>query len=144
MNININELRISKLRDYLFDVVSLINTDYKQINANMLSDDINNYSIDKIPTSSEVEKWIIGPEIHRDVFSFRSRCSYSQDYLENVINVGFFERFEQEIHKNNSEGILPDIDGIEEIKCLNCGTLNNAGTNTAEFDIQIQIKYIIN
>lgn len=144
MNINVSDLRISKLRDYLFDIVSSINNDYKQINAYMLDDDINNYSIDKIPTSSEVEKWITGVEIHRDVFSFRSRCSYSQDVLENIINVGFFERFEQEIYKNNSEGILPNIDGIEEIKCLNCGTLNNASTNTAEFDIQIQIKYMIN
>ena len=43
--------------------------------------------------------------------------------------------------KNNDNKILPDIKGIESISCLNCGTMNNANTNTAEFDIQIQITY---
>ena len=37
--------------------------------------------------------------------------------------------------------MLPDIVGIESIECLNCGTLINANTNSAEFDIQIQITY---
>ena len=45
------------------------------------------------------------------------------------------------ISSNNKQGILPDIDGIQEIKCLNCGSMNNASTNTAEFDIQIEIDY---
>jgi hypothetical protein len=49
--------------------------------------------------------------------------------------------FEKMISSNNDNGILPEIDGIEEIKCLNCGTMNNASTNTAEFDIQIEIDY---
>ena len=38
-------------------------------------------------------------------------------------------------------GILPEIDGIESIECLNPGTMNNANTNTAELDIQIRITY---
>jgi hypothetical protein len=36
---------------------------------------------------------------------------------------------------------LPDIEGIESIECLNAGTMVSANTNTAEFDIQIQIIY---
>ena len=42
---------------------------------------------------------------------------------------------------NNENGVLPQIEGIESIQCLNCGTMNNAEKNTAEFDIQIQITY---
>ena len=42
---------------------------------------------------------------------------------------------------NNEKGILPNIKGIQSIQCLNCGSMNNANTNTAEFDIQIQITY---
>ena len=49
--------------------------------------------------------------------------------------------FEQLIKTNNEEGNLPEIDGIEAIRCLNCGTMNSSETNTAEFDIQIQIEY---
>ena len=137
-----DELRITKLRTYLFSIIDTLLTDNKYlINANMLSNEPNNYSLDKIPTSSTVEEWITGIKICRDVYSFRSRVGYSQDTIENLINVGFFEIFEKLISSNNEKGILPDIEGIQSIQCLNCGSMNNANTNTAEFDIQIQITY---
>jgi len=136
--------RITKLRDYLFNIIDTLMTDENyQINTNMLSNDINNYSLDKIPTQTTVEKWISGVEIHRDVFSFRSRMPYSQDVIVNLNNIGFFEDFEAIIKSNNENGILPEIEGIEDIECLNCGTMSSAETNTAEFDIQIQITYRI-
>ena len=136
------EYRITQLRAYLFTILDeLIWNSKYQINANMLDNDIENYSLDKIPTSSTVEKWINGLEIHRDVYSFRSRKSYSQDTINNLKNVGFFETFEKEIKSNNKKGILPEIEGIENIECLNCATMVSAETGTAEFDIQIQITY---
>jgi hypothetical protein len=143
INVNANETRIAKLRLYLFNITDSLLTgkDY-QINADMLDIKANNYSLDKIPTSSEVESWITGDEIHRDVFSFRSRNFYSQDTINNLKNIGFFESFEEIIKQNNKNNILPDIAGIQDIKCLNTGTMNNADTSTAEFDIQIQITYL--
>ena len=137
-----NETRISKLRVYLFSIIDTLTTNKSyQINANMLDNDINNYSLDKIPTSSTIEKWVNGVEIHRDVYSFRSRMAYSQDTINNLLNIGFFEKFESIIKSNNKKGILPEINGIQNIECLNCGTMNSADTNTAEFDIQLQITY---
>lgn len=139
---NYNEARITKLRTYLFSIIDTLTTDKNyQINADMLDNDINNYSIDKIPTVSTVEKWVNGVEIHQDIFSFRSRKAYSQDTINNLSNIGFFETFESIIKSNNKKGVLPDIEGIESIVCLNCGTMLSADTNTAEFDIQIQITY---
>lgn len=137
-----SETRISKLRTYLFSIIDTLTTDKSyQINANMLDNDINNYSLDKIPTSSTVEKWVNGVVIYRDVYSFRSRMAYSQDTINNLLNIGFFEKFESIIKSNNKKGILPNITGIQNIECLNCGTMNSADTNTAEFDIQLQITY---
>ena len=136
------DTRISKLRTYLFSIIDTLTTDKSyQINANMLDNDINNYSLDKIPTASTVSKWINGVEIHRDVYSFRSRMAYSQDTINNLLNIGFFEKFESIIKSNNKKGILPEINGIQNIECLNCGTMNSADTSTAEFDIQLQITY---
>lgn len=140
--VKVEDLRVTKLRSYLLSIIDVLVTNKKyQINANMLSNEPNNYSLDKIPTSSTVEEWITGTKICRDVYSFRSRVGYSQDTIENLINVGFFEIFEKLISSNNEKGILPDIEGIQSIQCLNCGSMNNANTNTAEFDIQIQITY---
>lgn len=143
MSIEVDNLRISKLRTYLFSVIETINADYEQINVNFLSKDINNYSLDKIPTDSVVERWITGYELHRDVYSFRSRMNYSADVISNLENIGFFETFEKIIADKNKLKELPDIEGIQTIQCLNCGSLNNANTNTAEFDIQIQIEYFM-
>ena len=140
--VKVEDLRITKLRTYLLSIIDVLVTNKKyQINANMLSNEPNNYSLDKIPTSSTVEEWITGTKICRDVYSFRSRVGYSQDTIENLRNVGFFEIFEKLINSNNEKGILPEIDGIQTIECLNCGSMVNANTNTAEFDIQLQITY---
>jgi len=138
---SIDNLRINKLRLYLFDIIQSLNSKYKQINVNFLSDDVNNYSLDKIPIENDEEPWIIGNILHREVYSFRSRMNYSADSIQNIENIGFYESFERIIRYNDDNGILPNIDGIESIKCLNSGTMNNANTNTAEFDIQIQIEY---
>lgn len=138
----VNDLRIAKLRQFLMTIIDNILTDTKyQINANMLSSDANNYSLDKIPTASIVERWIDGVTVYRDVYSFRSRNNYSQDTIINLLNVGFFEIFEKKISENNKDKVLPDIEGIQSIECLNCASMTNASTNSAEFDIQIQITY---
>ena len=144
MNFDVNNTRIAKLREYLIEIIDEITNDENyQINSNMLSNDVNNYSLDKIPTVSQSERWITGLEIHKDVYSFRSRMGYSQSVMDNLINVGFFEKFENIIYSNNQNGKLPEIIGIESIECLNCGSMNNAEANTCEFDIQLQIKYQI-
>ena len=137
-----NDARITKLRQYLFGVVNTLTDDRNyQINADMLSKDINDYSLDKIPTDRDFETWIIGFGIKQDTFSFRSRKAYSQDTINNLENIGFFEKFEKLIKSNNEAGVLPDIKGIESIECLNCGTMISNETNTAIFNIQIRITY---
>ena len=134
--------RIEALREYLKSVIDgLVENKNFNINANMLSKNINNYSLDKIPTATTIERWINGIEIHKDVFSFRSRKEYSTNDIKNLQNIGFFEEFESIIKSNNQKGVLPNIKGIESVECLNCGTLSSVETNTAEFDIQIQITY---
>lgn len=135
--------RIEKLRKYLFDnIITLTQNSNFQINANFLSNKIDDYSLDKMPIAPIVNKLICGVEIRRDVFSFRSRKSYSHDKVVNLNNMGFFEEFEKLIKSNNERGVLPDIDRIESIKCLNPFTMlsNDDGTK-AIFDIQIEIKY---
>jgi hypothetical protein len=135
--------RILKLREYLFNVINTLTTNRNyQINANMLSDKIDDYSLDKIPTNQVVKPWILGTGTYKDVYSFRGRKTFSKDAKINLDNINFFEQFENLIENNNKNKILPEIAGIEKIECLNPGTMkiNNDG-KSAEFDIQIQITY---
>ena len=115
------DYRISKLRDYLFGIINTLTTNRNyQISADMLGK-VGDFSLDKIPTNTEVENWIIGVAKKKDVYSFRSRKAYSQDTINNLKNIGFFEEFENIIKSNNDEGNLPEIENIESIECLNCG-----------------------
>lgn len=136
------DYRITKTRAYMFDVINTLTDNRKyQINADMLGK-VDDFSLDKIPTESVTIKWITGVEIHRDVYSFRSKKAYSQDTINNLNNIGFFESLEEKIDFNNKNGILPDIKGIESIKCLNCGTMiSSIDGKEAIFDIQIEVTY---
>ena len=70
------DYRITKLREYLFDIINTLTTNRKyQINADFLGK-VEDYSLDKIPTEPIVENWIIGIEKKKDVYSFRSRKYY--------------------------------------------------------------------
>ena len=137
------DTRIAKLREYLFEnIITLTQNSHFQINANFLSNKIDDYSLDKMPIAPVVNKLICGVEIRRDVFSFRSRKSYSHDKVVNLNNMGFFEEFEKLIKSNNDKGVLPEIDRVESIKCLNPFTmLSNDDQTKAIFDIQIEVKY---
>ena len=141
MSIEVNNLRVTKLRAYLMNIITELIGQYGEMNINFLSNEPNNYSLDKIPVNPTTEQWIIGSFLKRDVYSFRSRMNYSADIMTNIENIGFYETFEKIIKQKNDNNILPDIEGIQSITCLNCGTLNRANTNTAEFDIQIEIQY---
>ena len=141
--IDVENTRIAKLGKYLEPILEKLNSEYKKINADFLGIEVNNYSLDKIPTASVVEPYVTGGRLCRDVYSFRSRNPYSSDRLSNLKNIGFFESFQRIISSNNDEGILPNIDRIISIECLNQGTFNYADESmkTAVFDIQLQIIY---
>ena len=143
MLLDVENTSIAKLGKYLETILEELHSKYRKINADFLGIDVNNYSLDKIPTASEVETWLTGTKICRDVYSFRSRNAYSSDRLSNLKNIGFFETFQKIINSNNDNGILPEIDNIESIECLNHGTFNYADESmkTAVFDIQLQIVY---
>ncbi len=135
-------LRVNKIREYLIDIIDELNGNTNsQINVDMLSNKINDYSIDKVPVEVETKTWILGTTVNREVYLLRSRKLYSQNKINNLKNIGFFEEFENKIKYNNYNKIFPEIKNIESIKCLNCGAMNYADTTTAEFSIQIQITY---
>lgn len=136
--------RTESVKNYIIGVLeSILTDDTFKMNIDFLSNEVNSYSIDKIPTSTVIEKWLNGKEIHKEVYLIRSRFFYGEDEANNLSNIGFYETLEETIRNKNDNGELPNIEGIEEIRCLNCGSINNVSTNTAEFNMQIQITYRI-
>lgn len=134
--------RIEATKTYLVNLLIELNEEFGLVNVNFLSNEINNYSLDKIPTKSKIEESITGKKLMKDVYNFRSRKAYGSDVANNLENIGFWEKFEDKIYFNNEQGILPNIDGIQEIMCLDCGSVKLAGTQTCEMSIQIEVDYI--
>ena len=74
---NVEDYRISKLRSYLFEIINTLteNRNY-QINANMLSNKVDDYSLDKIPAMTIMESYVDGSKLYRDVLSrLEGKCN---------------------------------------------------------------------
>ena len=136
-----NNTRIGKLREYLIGIINTLTTEEFSVNADMLDNEPDSYSIDKVPMNTQVRKDVCGNITRREEYLFRSRRDYSQDTINNLENIGFFERFEYVINSNNRKGILPNIENISSIECISCGAMDYSESNTAEFGSRIQIEY---
>lgn len=137
-------MRVEKLIEYLYGIIDglIRDTDY-QIKADFLDDNINSYSVDKVPTASTEEKFITGERIKRDIYTLRSRFKYTSNQAEELQNIGFFEKFESKIEEMNKNKDLPDIDGIESIECLSCGSVVFTTDNqSCEMRIQLKVTYL--
>ena len=133
--------RIEKIRTYLINVLNELQRDFETMNINFLSNEIDNYSITKIPMKSVIETSITGERVCKDVYQFSGKFTYGSEVAENLNNIGFWEEFEEKIYSNNEKGVLPEIEKVIEIKCLNCGSLRLANTQDCEMTIQIEIDY---
>lgn len=130
--------RIEMVQQYLLEILKGA---IEKLNIDYLDSKTDNYSLTRMPISPIVEKWVIPIHKKRELYTFTSRKVYSQDIATNLDNIGFFEEFENRIRENNLDCILPLIDGIESIECLNCGAKQNVTATTVVFSIQIQIVY---
>lgn len=134
--------RIEALKTYLVDVLTSLNKSYGKMNVNFLSNNIDDYNLQKIPNKTIVNEDISGNFIDcKDQYNFMGRYTYGSNIAENLENMGFWEEFESKIYSNNEKGTLPNIDGIIEIKCLNCGSIQDAEPQSCVMSIQIEIDY---
>lgn len=132
------EYKITKIKEYF---ANILDGTIKKLNIDFLDAKIESYSLVRMPVQPVIEKWIIPIVKRREVYNFTSRKIYSKDVDTNLKNIGFYEDIESKIIQNNKNKMLPDIKGIEEIECLNCGSMQNTTNETAIFSIQIQITY---
>lgn len=113
------------------------------VNVNFLGPDKDSFSIEEIPCSPIVKKYIDGSSVRQFQFCFCSREPYGYEVLQNLENSGFYEDFANEIEKKNNNGILPLL---EELESLKIEVLSNAYTvsvteDTALYQINLNFIY---
>lgn len=115
-----------------------------RVNVNYLEPTPDTYSIEEIPIEPIVKKYVNGDSIQQYAFIFTSREPYGADVLTNIDNSGFYEKFAEWIGNNNDIGNLPTLDnGLEslEIKVTSTGYAFAVTEDTAQFQIQLKLKY---
>ncbi len=135
-----NEIIVEKLKDYFNEHVSLAE-EFENILVDFLGKEAITYTIEPIPTEYKVTPYSDGGSLRQYVFQFSSREYYDEGVAQQIENLGFYEKFQKEIENNDKNKILPDIDGIQSIECLNYGTIQDVQTGTAKYSIQLRITY---
>ena len=131
---------IEKIRDYFKSKVTLAE-EFDNILVDFLGEDATSYSIEPIPVEPKLKPYTDGGSLNQYVFQFGSREFYDNSVAQNINNLGFYEKFQEEIETNNKNGVLPDIKGIQKIECLNYGAIQDVQSGTAKYVIQMRITY---
>lgn len=131
---------VEKIRDYFLKKVSLAK-EFDNILADFLGDEATSYTIEPIPIEPILKAYADGGSLNQYVFQFGSREFYDNSVAQNIDNLGFYEKFQEEIETNNKNGVLPEIKGIQSIECLNNGTIQDVQSGTAKYVIQMRITY---
>lgn len=134
---------IEKIRDYFKEHVTLAE-EFNEILVDFLGKDATSYSIEPIPTDRVLRPYTDGGGLYQLIFQFGSKEFYDDSLSQNIDNLNFYERLQEEIEDNNNRGVLPDIEGIQSIECLNNGTIQDIEHGTAKYGIQMRITYIKN
>lgn len=136
---------IKALRDYIRTCPHLDTFNNAiRVNVNYLEPEADTYSIEEVPIEPILKKYVNGDSIRQYAFIFTSREPYGIDVLQNIDNSGFYEKFADWIEKQNNNEIFPLLDnGLEalEIKVTSTGYAFAVTEDTAQFQIQLRLKY---
>ena len=131
---------IEEIRNYFKTKITLAE-EFDNILVDFLGEGATTYSIEPIPIEPILKPYSDGGSLNQYVFQFGSREFYDNSVAQNINNLGFYEKFQEEIETNNKNGVLPKIKGIQSIECLNNGTIQDVQNGTAKYVIQMRITY---
>lgn len=131
---------VKQIRQYFID--NNIIDENCRINVDFLGEEPTEFSIVPIRVNPILEKYTTGGSYRQFVFQLLSCNDYGADVMQNIDNSTFYGNLYELIEQNNNNGVLPNIDGIQSIECLDNGGIVNAGTNTARYSIQMRITYL--
>lgn len=129
---------INAIREY-FEEQDILNN--KKVNIDFIKNNTNEYIIEPIPIEPIYRQYTDGKAIRQYVFQFSSLNYLTSEVVNNLLNSEFYESFSKVIEENNNKKILPKVDGIQSIECLNIGTIENEQENKAKYSIQMRILY---
>ncbi len=114
------------------------------LNVNYLGKNSGDYSLEGLPTSPAIKKYVDGGELRQYAFVFASREYYDEDRLRNTETAEFYERLCAWIEKKNSARELPALeDGLtaQRLEVTDTGFVAAAAMGSARFQLQCRLIY---
>lgn len=112
-----------------------------KISVDYLDGDIDSYSIDKTPSNPIIKQYRDGGVIKQITFDFTVQAPISSNTIDNLVNSKFCEDFMKWIEKQNKQRILPNVPGIQSIKCTSPGYILQKTETQAVYIIQMNCQY---
>lgn len=129
-----------------FDHAEVLSPDY-DLNVDNLGEEAQQYSIEVVPCKPIITKYADGSSKNQYLFIFASRENYSEDEINNMKNLEFYEKLEEWIENQSLSNKLPELpDGLtpQSVEVLSSGYVMDNDTKTARYQIQCRLKYIKN
>ena len=113
------------------------------LNIDHLDSDAINYSINSdINSNLVIKRYRDGGELRQFLFTFMSTEIRSQDIVDQIQAMGFYEQLEDWIELQNKINNLPDIEGIQSIEIMSPAFLWDASESVSYYQIQLRITYL--
>ena len=134
---------IESIRDY-FDKCPLLDPNAK-LHLDYLGLEPIEYAIYTEPTDPVVKKYVDGAELRQHTFIFTTKNYMSEDYVTQLENIAFFDRFIQWIDLQSRKRLLPELEGNREAQRMEILTngylLANEG-GQGQYQIQMRLIYM--
>ena len=115
------------------------------VNINFLGSKPTSYTIEPMPNTPVIRKYVDGAELRQYDFVFASREYFGQDVINNGKITAFYEKLQEWIEKQSDIGNLPILEGKKQAQAIEVvagGYLYDQTETTARYQIQCKLIYL--
>lgn len=116
-----------------------------RINVDFLGADAGEYSLETVPCSEWVRRYVDGSGVKQFQFIIASRNQFDDTIRRQLDNISFYENFSAWLEKQTTSRALPDL-GVNrnaiKLETVSSGYAFQQGENTARYQMQCKLTYL--
>ena len=116
-----------------------------RLSVDFLPEEAKSYSVDTVPTTEIVKRYLDGSSIRQYLFCVSSREFYSDDIAQNVDNQAFYEALSSWLESKSKRRQFPDIGTGRTVRTIEISStaypfiVDDHGT--ARYQLQLRLTY---
>lgn len=116
-----------------------------RLSVDFLPEEAKSYSVDTVPTTEIVKRYLDGSSIRQYLFCVSSREFYSDDIAQNVDNQAFYESLSSWLESKSKRRQFPDIGTGRTVRTIEISStaypfiVDDHGT--ARYQLQLRLTY---